>query len=91
MLAVGRNEEGTETVSCTPATPKDPHLSQLVRGASLAFANAVELLREAKTLSAYGAFSRALFLHQISLEECGKTEMIGWWRKRGQAVIINIW
>ncbi|MDY0167733.1 MAG: AbiV family abortive infection protein [Thermoguttaceae bacterium] len=58
---------------------KDPVLSELARGASLAFANAVDLLREAKALSACGAYSRALFLHQISLEECGKTEMIGWW------------
>ncbi len=66
-------------MNCTPGEPKDPHLSELVRGASLAFANAEELFREAQTLSACKAFSRALFLHQISLEECGKTEIIGWW------------
>jgi len=77
---VGPNEEGTEIVNCTPdSATKDPELSELARGASLAFANAVDLLQEAKTLSACGAYTRALFLHQISLEECGKTEMIGWW------------
>jgi len=62
-----------------PNNLKDPHLSELARGASLAFANAEDLFREGKTLSACKAFSRALFLHQISLEECGKTEILGWW------------
>lgn len=66
-------------MNCTPGKTKDSHLSELVRGASLAFTNAEDLFREAKTLSACKAFSRALFLHQISLEECGKAEIIGWW------------
>jgi AbiV family abortive infection protein len=61
------------------SNPEDPHLSELVRGASLAFANAEQLFSEAKILSARKAFSRALFFHQISLEECGKTEILGWW------------
>jgi len=61
------------------SSPEDPHLSELVRGASLAFANAEHLFSEAKILSAHKLFSRALFLHQISLEECGKTEILGWW------------
>jgi AbiV family abortive infection protein len=26
-----------------------------------------------------GHLSRACFLHQISMEECGKVEMLGWW------------
>lgn len=59
--------------------PKDINLSVLAHGASLSFANAERLLQEAETLSASKAFSRALFLHQISLEECAKTEMLGWW------------
>jgi len=45
----------------------------------LAFANAEDLFREGKTLFACKDLSRALFLHQISLEECGKVEMLGWW------------
>ena len=57
----------------------DHYLEELVRGASLAFANAEDLFREGKTLFACKALSRALFLHQISLEECGKVEMLGWW------------
>jgi len=58
---------------------RDHYLDELVRGASLAFANAEDLFREGKTLFACKALSRALFLHQISLEECGKVEMLGWW------------
>jgi AbiV family abortive infection protein len=61
------------------SSAEDTHLSELVRGASLSFANAENLFGEAKILSARKAFCRALFLHQISLEECGKTEIIGWW------------
>jgi AbiV family abortive infection protein len=45
----------------------------------LALANAEDLFREGTALLACRAFSRALFLHQISLEECGKAEMLGWW------------
>lgn len=71
-----------ETVNGTPDTVEDAHISELARGASLAFANAVDLFQEAKALSASGARSRALFLHQVSLEECGKIEMIGWWATR---------
>lgn len=59
--------------------PEDAHFSELVRGASLSFANAENLFGEAKILYAHKAFCRALFLHQISLEECGKTEILGWW------------
>lgn len=59
--------------------PKDPHLPELARGASLALANAEDLFREGKTLFACKALSRALFLHQISLEECGKAEILGCW------------
>lgn len=62
-----------------PINPKDSHLSELTRGASLALANAEDLFREGKTLFACRALSRALFLHQISLEECGKAEILGWW------------
>ena len=45
----------------------------------MALANAEDLFREGTALLACRAFSRALFLHQISLEECGKAEMLGWW------------
>ena len=61
------------------SSPEDTHLSELVCGASLSFDNAENLFGEAKILSARKAFCRALFLHQISLEECGKTEILGWW------------
>jgi AbiV family abortive infection protein len=54
-------------------------LSELVRGAQKTFENAEALFREAKILSAAGALCRALFLHQISLEECAKIETMGAW------------
>jgi AbiV family abortive infection protein len=41
--------------------------------------NAEQLFCEASLLRAAGALSRALFLHQISLEECGKVDMLGAW------------
>jgi len=58
---------------------KDTYLNELVHGASLAFANAEDLFCEGKILFTHKAFSRSLFLHQISLEECGKAEILGWW------------
>lgn len=54
-------------------------LSELARGAQKTFDNAEALYYEAKALGAAGALCRALFLHQISLEECAKIEMIGVW------------
>lgn len=55
----------------------DAHLSELSRGVSKAFENAQELFCEAVLLCSHGALSRALFLHQISMEECGKIEILG--------------
>lgn len=57
----------------------DPHLSQLARGAALSLENALHLQHEAAVLTARRAFSRALFLHQISLEECAKIDILGAW------------
>jgi AbiV family abortive infection protein len=54
-------------------------LSELAHGAQMIFANAEALYGEAKILGAAGALGRALFLHQISLEECAKIEAIGAW------------
>lgn len=54
-------------------------LSEMSRGALLAFANAEQLYREGDLLRRNGSMNRALFLHQISLEECGKIEIIGAW------------
>jgi AbiV family abortive infection protein len=54
-------------------------LSVLARGAQKTFDNANSLYREAKLLGAASALGRALFLHQISLEECAKIETMGAW------------
>ncbi len=54
-------------------------LSELVRGATETFKNAEELFREASLLKENGATSRALFLHQISMEECAKVDLLGNW------------
>jgi AbiV family abortive infection protein len=52
-------------------------ISELGRGAQKAFENAEQLFREASLLQANGALSRALFLHQISMEECAKVASLG--------------
>jgi AbiV family abortive infection protein len=54
-------------------------VAEIASGATLAFANAEQLFKEAEVLASIGAMPRALFLHQISLEECGKIEMLGAW------------
>jgi AbiV family abortive infection protein len=54
-------------------------LEALVRGAEKTFANAEQLFREAQLLGEAGAVARALCLHQISLEECSKLDMLGAW------------
>jgi AbiV family abortive infection protein len=54
-------------------------LSELAQGAKKTFENAEALFHEAKILARAGALSRALFLHQISLEECAKIETMGAW------------
>ena len=54
-------------------------LSILADGGQKALQNAEELFCEAYLLSTHGAVERALFLHQISLEECSKIENLGVW------------
>lgn len=54
-------------------------LSELARGAKKTFENAEQLFQEASLLRDKGALSRALFLHQISMEECAKVELLGTW------------
>jgi AbiV family abortive infection protein len=51
-------------------------LEELLRGAQLTFKNAESLYKEAELLGANGAFARALTLHQISIEECSKLDMV---------------
>lgn len=48
----------------------------LIAGAGKIFANAEALFTEATLLANAQAWARALFLHQISLEECAKIEML---------------
>ncbi|MBR0900270.1 AbiV family abortive infection protein [Bradyrhizobium tropiciagri] len=52
---------------------------EIARGAEVAFRNAEELFSEASLLGKHRALSRSLFLHQISLEECGKIELLTAW------------
>jgi AbiV family abortive infection protein len=54
-------------------------LAEFARGGELIFDNAEQLYREARILRENGAFSRSLCLHQLSNEECGKLEIIGWY------------
>jgi len=59
--------------------PIDPKLTKLAQGATLALTNAKALFSEGQALFSCKAYARALFLHQISLEECAKVEMLGCW------------
>jgi AbiV len=52
-------------------------LKKINAGAEKILENAVALYREAVLLAEYQAWSRALFLHQISMEECAKVEVVG--------------
>lgn len=54
-------------------------LNEFKRGADLIFRNAEQLFHEAEALKKHGSFARSLFLHQISIEECAKIDMIGAW------------
>lgn len=54
-------------------------LASLVAAAEATFENAEALYNEAAVLAKAGHIARAVFLHQISLEECGKLEMLGAW------------
>jgi AbiV family abortive infection protein len=62
----------------TPYAIDKALLSELVRGAQKTFENAETLFREASVLREAGFLSRAYCLHQISLEECAKIEILGW-------------
>lgn len=57
----------------------DVMLDTLADGSAKVLQNAADLFAEASTLHGAGALSRALFLHQISIEECAKIEMLGAW------------
>jgi AbiV family abortive infection protein len=54
-------------------------LREYSRGAQLIFENAEALFKEADTLRQSGFLARAAFLHQISMEECAKVDMLGGW------------
>ncbi len=54
-------------------------LQEIQSGAEKTFRNAEALYNEARLLAEARALSRALFLHQISLEECAKIEILGAW------------
>jgi AbiV family abortive infection protein len=52
-------------------------LAEIHRGATLLFENAEQLHNEAEILGARRAFCREVCLHQISIEECSKIDMLG--------------
>ena len=59
------------------AVDREALLKEFARGAALIFSNAEQLYSEAEILGKSGAFARCVFLHQISMEECAKVDMIG--------------
>lgn len=65
------------TEATMPLTEEDKALARtLIGGAKKTFDNAEALFTEATILANSNAWSRALFLLQISLEECAKIEML---------------
>jgi AbiV family abortive infection protein len=61
-----------------PLTNETAELAhQLIAGAEKTFANAEALYTEATILANSNAWPRALFLHQIALEECAKVDKLG--------------
>ncbi|WP_426411192.1 AbiV family abortive infection protein [Bradyrhizobium ganzhouense] len=52
-------------------------LAEITKGTLAAFENAERLYFEATVLAGAKAYSRALFLHQISMEELAKVEALG--------------
>ena len=54
-------------------------LNELARGVQLRFPNAEQLFREASLLRESGTMNRALFLHQISMDDCATVELPGAW------------
>jgi hypothetical protein len=52
-------------------------VEEVANGAKLALANAEKLFKEPELLGLVGAFLAPYFLYRISLEECGKIEMLG--------------
>jgi AbiV family abortive infection protein len=54
-------------------------IGEYSRGGRLIFENAEALYQEANALREAGHLARAAFLHQISMEECAKVDMLGGW------------
>jgi hypothetical protein len=76
-LRGGRSWHG-KLQSRTP--PRGPHAcASTLEEPSLIFENAESLYKEAEALRQAGFLARAAFLHQISMEECAKIDMLGGW------------
>lgn len=60
-------------------TTGEASLKALITGAEKMFDNAERLFFEAELLREAGGIARPLFLHQISLEECSKINVLGAW------------
>jgi len=71
----GRASVSTDRLKVCLLGPMDEKLlRKLTAGAQKVLENAASLYKEALTLMEAGALSRALFLHQISMEECAEVE-----------------
>ena len=57
--------------------PEQKLVAEMARGAKLLFDNAEALFNEAEVLGMQGHFARALCLHQVSMEECSKIDLLG--------------
>jgi AbiV family abortive infection protein len=63
-----------------PGSSSGPErLREYSRGGQLILENAEALYEEAQALREAGFLARAAFLHQISMEECAKVDMLGGW------------
>jgi AbiV family abortive infection protein len=60
------------------SSPQEAERIQCYRnGAQMIFENAEALYNEAQTLGTAGSYARAAVLHQLSMEECAKIDMLG--------------
>lgn len=76
------------------SSSNDNQVPKFVDGANLIFENATHLFQEASILADANHWTRSVFLHQISIEECAKIQMIGEYVTAvmsGENVDMNKW
>lgn len=79
MSGLSASAEKARIMAEKRVTTEKASLKALFVGAEKMFDNAESLFFEAEALTKAGGIARPLFLHQISLEECSKINVLGAW------------